>query len=371
MRESIFSSRMKLSLLVVFCVIVSVSSRNVKEFEEKLEQLSANQTQTVLSDLKVAGEVMKRVGEITSRALWVKRRKLVFPTGTVLTLAPKITVPAFRRKPFKGGLNSDIQATMFFYVYLDKMGMTDDMHPFPFDMPPFYPFGPLMRPIEGKDGGKKDKEKEKEKEQKPGHPMGSMGHPPMHMQYPDYPTKFEAESSYKSDKGTTVYSYFPIGKRAGSEQSETRSQTSTKSSVRRKPRSIMDLPPPERLPGGERASLLPKVENMLGTFGFEGRGCMLRAICEIHEYPMQEGYGLLGEMIALFFSVSASPYAETHMPEYLKAEDAGRTGDCSAYTKLCAKSIFKTEVEKKKYEDIENNEVPVSLRSKYADYDEL
>lgn len=58
------------------------------------------------------------------------------------------------------------------------------------------------------------------------------------------------------------------------------------------------------------------------------------------------------------------------MPEYLKAEEAGRNGNCAAYRSQCAKSIFKWEVGKKPTEE-ETNEVPVSLlRSKYDD-DEL
>jgi hypothetical protein len=52
----------------------------------------------------------------------------------------------------------------------------------------------------------------------------------------------------------------------------------------------------------------------------------------------------------LFFicSISSSPYAQTHLPEYLKAEKAGKGRDCSAYSIICSKSMFGWE-EKSKY----------------------
>ncbi|ODM90905.1 Beta-defensin 18 [Orchesella cincta] len=76
---------------------------------------------------------------------------------------------------------------------------------------------------------------------------------------------------------------------------------------------------------------------------------MLRAICEIHEFPLQEGYGMFGDLISWFFSVSLSPYAESHMPEYLKAEMDGRDGNCNEYKNVCSKSLFKWEMERKPY----------------------
>lgn len=60
------------------------------------------------------------------------------------------------------------------------------------------------------------------------------------------------------------------------------------------------------------------------------------------------------------------------MPEYLKAEEAGRAGDCSAYKKVCARSIFKWQVEKKRHDDddAETNEIPSSpFRSKLQGYE--
>lgn len=179
------------------------------------------------------------------------------------------------------------------------MGWSDEMHPFPFDRPPFYPFGPLMRPIDGKDSDKKDK---KEPGKKPSGAPGPLDDPvyPMDPSYPYQPLNAADNSlEYSNDK---VYTYFPVHKRSGEATNQAKRTPVVGAGARsRKPRSVMSLPPPDKLPGGERAVLLPSIENIMSNFGFEGRGCMLRAICEIHEFPMQQGYGLLGEMIALFF----------------------------------------------------------------------
>ena len=43
------------------------------------------------------------------------------------------------------------------------------------------------------------------------------------------------------------------------------------------------------------------LENTLLNFGLNGRDCLLRATCEIHESPLH-GHGLLGEMLQFFFT---------------------------------------------------------------------
>lgn len=53
--------------------------------------------------------------------------------------------------------------------------------------------------------------------------------------------------------------------------------------------------------GGERAILYGVVEDMIATFGFNGKACMLRAICEMHSKAVHQ-YGLFGEMAKLFFT---------------------------------------------------------------------
>ena len=43
------------------------------------------------------------------------------------------------------------------------------------------------------------------------------------------------------------------------------------------------------------------VENYLFNFGMDGKGCLLRAICETHESPLL-GYGVVGEILELFLT---------------------------------------------------------------------
>ena len=43
------------------------------------------------------------------------------------------------------------------------------------------------------------------------------------------------------------------------------------------------------------------LEDTLYNFGLNGRDCLLRAICEIHESPLH-GHGLLGELLQFIFT---------------------------------------------------------------------
>lgn len=53
--------------------------------------------------------------------------------------------------------------------------------------------------------------------------------------------------------------------------------------------------------GGERALLYVAVEELLESFGMNGKACLLRAICEVHAHPLAN-FGLVGEMLRLFFT---------------------------------------------------------------------
>ena len=53
--------------------------------------------------------------------------------------------------------------------------------------------------------------------------------------------------------------------------------------------------------GGERAVLYRAVEDTLFKFGIDGKACLLRAICEMHESPLM-GYGFFGEILQLFLT---------------------------------------------------------------------
>jgi len=96
---------------------------------------------------------------------------------------------------------------------------------------------------------------------------------------------------------------------------------------------------PHKIAGGERVLLYQAVEDLLFKFGYEGKACLLRAICEMHESPLI-GYGFFGEVLELFLTPSFSPYAVT-MADYISAEKAGHTeGECWRYYKDCSQSFF-------------------------------
>ena len=55
------------------------------------------------------------------------------------------------------------------------------------------------------------------------------------------------------------------------------------------------------LHGGERAILYGVVEDLISTFGLNGKACLLRTICEVHSKEIDH-LGLIGEMAKLFFT---------------------------------------------------------------------
>lgn len=55
--------------------------------------------------------------------------------------------------------------------------------------------------------------------------------------------------------------------------------------------------------GGERAILYGVAEDMLSTFGMDGKACLLRAICEVHSKKSIDHLGLIGEIAKLFFTL--------------------------------------------------------------------
>lgn len=54
--------------------------------------------------------------------------------------------------------------------------------------------------------------------------------------------------------------------------------------------------------GGERAILYGIAEDLLSTFGVDGKACILRTICEIHSKKTLAHFGFLGEVAKLFFT---------------------------------------------------------------------
>ncbi|KZC06447.1 PREDICTED: uncharacterized protein LOC107194880 [Dufourea novaeangliae] len=103
---------------------------------------------------------------------------------------------------------------------------------------------------------------------------------------------------------------------------------------------ITDLPENNAFRGGERALLYSTAEDMLVNFGLNGKACLLRAICEVQGHPLSN-FGLIGEMLKLFFTASKSPFANL-LTDYVEAENRGKFhGECWPYFKDCPKSLFR------------------------------
>ncbi|XP_068206822.1 uncharacterized protein [Palaemon carinicauda] len=92
--------------------------------------------------------------------------------------------------------------------------------------------------------------------------------------------------------------------------------------------------------GGDREVMYFTIENTLESIGMNGKACLLRAICEMFQAPLDR-YGILGEALEIFFSPSLSPYPEFRLGDYLEAELIGRSsGVCVDYEEDCSHSLF-------------------------------
>jgi len=92
--------------------------------------------------------------------------------------------------------------------------------------------------------------------------------------------------------------------------------------------------------GGDREQMYEALEHYLETFDLDGKACLLRAICEMQEKPMRH-YSFVGEIFAIFLTPTRAPRAEERLPEYVRAERAGRRGgDCRPYASICHTSAF-------------------------------
>ncbi|KAI9562147.1 hypothetical protein GHT06_013112 [Daphnia sinensis] len=93
--------------------------------------------------------------------------------------------------------------------------------------------------------------------------------------------------------------------------------------------------------GGHRILVYRTIENVLYNLGMEGHDCLLRAICEVHEFPLDHHHGLLGELLQFLFTASKSADASEEGRDYIRAEQAGRDrGECWQYYSKCPRSLF-------------------------------
>ncbi|XP_063876089.1 uncharacterized protein LOC135109034 [Scylla paramamosain] len=175
------------------------------------------------------------------------RRFLSFPTGSVLTVTPKLTIP--------------------FVDELDGYITGAQLYAFPIDL-----------------------------------------------QLPNGTLRLRTNYEYEYDEEQEEYSYMPMSQ-------STYSSYATHSRYAR----AIDH---------QRAAGFNFLQELMDAAGVEGRQCVLRAVCEVAERPV-EHLGLTGELINLFFSAGYGA-GSPEVREYVAAEEAGRQqGDCESLFPAC------------------------------------
>ncbi|KAK7078827.1 hypothetical protein SK128_002626, partial [Halocaridina rubra] len=87
------------------------------------------------------------------------------------------------------------------------------------------------------------------------------------------------------------------------------------------------------------------MENNLSNLGMNGKACLLRAICEMFQMPLDQRYGIIGEVLELMLSASKAPHADIRLKEYVEAERIGKTtGECHQYIDHCSHSLFISDI---------------------------
>uniref|UniRef100_A0AAG5CV57 Uncharacterized protein n=1 Tax=Anopheles atroparvus TaxID=41427 RepID=A0AAG5CV57_ANOAO len=85
-----------------------------------------------------------------------------------------------------------------------------------------------------------------------------------------------------------------------------------------------------------RKKLYRTIELNLARYGYDGKKCILRMICELASWPVDEANGVVGDLLQLVFTPSSSHY-EKLPSEFYQAEELGGQQNCRKYTKHCPK----------------------------------
>ncbi|XP_018352143.1 PREDICTED: uncharacterized protein LOC108754388 [Trachymyrmex septentrionalis] len=88
----------------------------------------------------------------------------------------------------------------------------------------------------------------------------------------------------------------------------------------------------------ERATIYQILESKFESSGYSGRECLLRAICETSEFPLQHN-GLIGDIMHVIFTPSTSKH-EGLSRDVIEAELVGRNRNCSKYQPQCPLGLF-------------------------------
>ncbi|XP_076763171.1 uncharacterized protein LOC143430678 [Xylocopa sonorina] len=94
-----------------------------------------------------------------------------------------------------------------------------------------------------------------------------------------------------------------------------------------------------------RWSIYKMLEKVAGLYGFGGKECLLKAICEAASAPFDGTHGLLGQLLHVFFTPSSTDerYDEYGDREYRAAERLGEqmsTENCHALYPECRRSVL-------------------------------
>ncbi|XP_033312452.1 uncharacterized protein LOC117212083 [Bombus bifarius] len=94
-----------------------------------------------------------------------------------------------------------------------------------------------------------------------------------------------------------------------------------------------------------RWSIYKVLEKVADIYGFGGKACLLRAICEAASAPFDGTHGLLGQLLQVFFKPSSTDerYDEYGDREYRAAERLGEqmsTENCHALYPECRRSVL-------------------------------
>lgn len=204
------------------------------------------------------------------RLIWITDDgRLALPPGTALTITPTISLPLVRY-PLEGFL-SNMTMSFPLTIDFDKLGLTDNENPLGV-LPPL--FARSMGRAAGTYLGK----------------------------YILMPFKtiqlFGVTNIFPSRTADYIGDYLTSRKsRSISEQSGDNFSTISSSQPAKLPDTHKHA-----FHGGERAILYGVAEDMLSTFGLDGKACLLRAICEIHSKKSLDHLGLIGEIAKLFFT---------------------------------------------------------------------
>ncbi|XP_050071097.1 uncharacterized protein LOC126559038 [Anopheles maculipalpis] len=95
------------------------------------------------------------------------------------------------------------------------------------------------------------------------------------------------------------------------------------------------IPPTPKRSSISRKKFYRAIELNLQRYGFAGKRCILRMICDLAETPLDHENGVLGDVLQLIFTPSLSQ--DENLPsEFARAEELGRQHkNCNKYRAHC------------------------------------